>query len=126
MFSRGVELPELGSVEDRLMREMVYRERMEKIAHVRAFASIAARLMGSEADRAFGDVIAEYASEVFQESYDPIVLMRKRDRLREAQSRVRQRRVADMRSIERLERMDKLGEQFDVTSKKTIARKQPK
>ena len=105
------------------MREMVYRERMEKVASVRVFASIAARLLGSEADRAFGDVLSEYASEVFQESYDPTMLARKRDRLRAAQARVHKRRVEDLRAIQRLERMDKLGEQFDEATKKTVAKK---
>lgn len=108
------------------MREMVYRERMEKIASVRAFASIAARLLGSDADRAFGDVLSEYASEVFQEGYDPVMLARKRDRLREAQKQVRKRRVEDLRSIQRLERMEKLGEEFDKNTKKTVAKKRPK
>lgn len=108
------------------MREMVYRERMEKVASVRVFASIAARLLGSEADRAFGDVLSEYASEVFQESYDPTMLARKRDRLRAAQARVHKRRVEDLRAIQRLERMDKLGEQFDEATKKTVAKKRPK
>ncbi len=109
------------------MREMVYRERMERVAHVRAFAGIAARLMGNvDLEKAFGDIIADYASEVFQESYDPDVLARKRDRLRAEQARVRKRRVEDMQALERLERMEKLGEEFDKKATSRPSRNRPK
>lgn len=108
------------------MREMVFRERMERVAHVRVIAAIIGRVMGSDADRAFGDLIAEYASEVFQESYDPTVLMRKRDRLRENQARVRQRKLEDLRAIERLQRIEKLGDAYDENVKKVAAAKRSK
>jgi len=96
------------------MREMVFRERVEKVAQVRAFAAIAARLLGNmEVNKAFGDIIGDYASEVFQESYDPNLLKQKQTRLREAQERVRKKRLEDQAAIDRLQRMEKLGEEFE-------------
>lgn len=96
------------------MREMVFRERTEKVAHVRAFAEIVARVFNTDVDRHFGDIISEYASEVFQESYDSTILQQKKDALREAQRRIRAKRDADLASIERLKRMEKLGEKFEA------------
>lgn len=96
------------------MREMVFRERTEKVAHVRAFAEIVARVFNVDVERQFGGIISEYASEVFQESYDSTILQRKREALREAQRRIRAKREADLRSIDRLKRMEKLGETFEA------------
>lgn len=95
------------------MREMVFRERSERVAHVRAIAAIAARVVGMDADKLLGDVVAEYASEVFQESYDPVALARKAQRLRDAQARIRRRRVEDETILKRLDRMETLGQDFD-------------
>jgi hypothetical protein len=113
MFARGQALPPIGSVEDRVMREMVLRERSERVAHVRAIAAIAARAVGMDADKLFGDVVAEYASEVFQEAYDPAALARKARRLREAQVRIQRRRAQDAEMVRRLDRMEALGKDFD-------------
>ena len=95
------------------MREMVFRERTEKVAHVRAFDEIIARVFGADAERQFGGIISEYASEVFQESYDSTILQKKREALREAQQRISARRAADLNAIKRLERMETLGEKFE-------------
>lgn len=95
------------------MREMVFRERSERVAHVRAIAAIAARVVGLDADKLLGDVVSEYASEVFQESYDPVALARKAQRLRDAQARIRRRRVEDENTLRRLDRMELLGQDFD-------------
>lgn len=95
------------------MREMVFRERSEKVAFVRAFAAIASRLAGMDADKLMGDVVSEYASEVFQESYDPVALARKAQRLRDAQARIRRRRMEDEATLKRLDRMETLGQDFD-------------
>lgn len=92
---------------------MVFRERSERVAHVRAIAAIAARLVGMDADRMLGDVVSEYASEVFQESYDPVALARKARRLRDAQDRIRRRRTEDEAMLRRLDRMESLGQDFD-------------
>ncbi len=94
---------------------MVFRERSERVAHVRAIAAIAARVVGLDADKLLGDVVAEYASEVFQESYDPVALARKAQRLRDAQARIRRRRVEDETMLKRLDRMEALGQDFDRT-----------
>jgi hypothetical protein len=93
---------------------MVFRERSERVAHVRALAAIAARVVGLDADKMFGDVVAEYASEVFQESYDPAALARKARRLREAQAQIRRRRAQDAEMVRRLDRMEALGKDFDA------------
>lgn len=92
---------------------MVFRERSEKVAHVRALAAIASRLVGMDVDKLMGDVVSEYASEVFQESYDPIALARKAQRLRDAQARIRRRRTEDEAMLKRLDRMETLGQDFD-------------
>lgn len=97
---------------------MVFRERTEKVAHVKAIAAVVARVLNMDVDRMFGDIIAEYASEVFQESYDPTILKQKAERLRVAQERIRAKRKHDLEMIERLKRMEKLGEQFEQRSKK--------
>lgn len=95
------------------MREMVLRERAERVAHVRAIASIAARVTGVDVDRVFGDIVADYASEVFQEAYDPVAIARKARRLRQAQAAIRQRQAQDAAMVRRLERMETLGQVFD-------------
>lgn len=92
---------------------MVFRERSERVAHVRAIAAIAARVVGLDADKLLGDVVAEYASEVFQEAYDPAALARKARRLREAQAQIRRRKAHDADMVRRLERMEMLGKDFD-------------
>lgn len=95
------------------MREMVFRERSERVAHVRALAAIAACLAGMDADKLLGDVVSEYASEVFQEAYDPAAMARKARRLREAQARIRKRQAKDAEMVRRLNRMETLGQDFD-------------
>lgn len=95
------------------MREMVFRERSERVAHVRALAAIAARLAGMDADRLLGDVVSEYASEVFQEAYDPAAMARKARRLRETQAKIRRRQARDAEMVRRLDRMEALGKDFD-------------
>lgn len=92
---------------------MVFRERSERVAFVRAIASIASRLVGMDADKLMGDVVSDYASEVFQESYDPDALARKARRLRDAQARIRRRRTEDEAMLARLDRMETLGQDFD-------------
>lgn len=92
-------------MQDRVIREMIFRDKTERVAHVRAFATVAARLMGMDVDRLFSDVISDYASEVFGESYNPDLLRQKADSLREAQRRIREKREKDESALKRLERM---------------------
>ena len=87
------------------MREMVGRERAEKVAHVDTIAKIIARVFNVDADRVFGGIVAEYASEVYQESYDADLLRAKIAARRAAQARVIARRRQDEELIKRLERM---------------------
>lgn len=106
MFARGVQLAPYGSVEDRVMREMVFRERQERVAHLDAIGKMVARVFGNvDADKAFGGIISEYASEVFQETYDADLLRRKVMARRAVQARVRSKRQRDLDLIKRLERM---------------------
>jgi hypothetical protein len=95
----------MGSAQDRVMREMVFRERQEKVAQVQAIARIVAQVFGLDADRVFGSVVAEYASEVFQETYDPELLRRKLAALRVAQARVKRHKDHDLTQLTRLEKM---------------------
>lgn len=110
MFARGVDLAPLGSVEDRVMREMVFRDRQERVAHVDAIGKMIARVFSVDADKLFGAIVAEYASEVFQEAYDPDLLKRRITLRRIAQARVREKRERDE---EMLRRLDKMGDYAD-------------
>jgi len=80
------------------------------VAQVEAFAKIAARVFTVDPMKAFGSIIAEYEAEVFQETYDAEVLRRKIVAIREAQKRLRTKRLHDEKMIDRLERM---GEYYD-------------
>ena len=120
MFSRGVPLAPFGSVEDRVMREMVFRERTERVAHMDAIAKMIARVFNTDADKAFGAIVNEYASEVFQETYDADLLRRKVAIRRAAHARVRAKKQRDLDLIKRLEKM---GELADQTCGKEIPKK---
>lgn len=87
------------------MREMIVRERQERVAHLTAIGQMVARVFNVDADKAFGGVIAEYASEVFQETYDPDMLVQRVAALREAQARIRAKRRSEQSIMDRLERM---------------------
>lgn len=63
-----------------------------------------------DAAKAFGPIIAEYEAEVFQETYDADVLKKKIEVIREAQRRLRAKRIHDEKMIDRLDRM---GEYYD-------------
>ena len=110
MYFRGVDLEPYGSVEDRVMREMVFRERQERVSHMDAIAKMIARVFNIDADKAFGSIVSEYASEVFQETYDPDLLRSRVAARRRAQAQVRLRRERDEEMIKRL---DKMGEFYD-------------
>ena len=105
MFARGVPLAPTGSIEDRVMREMVFRERHEKVAQVQVMAKIVSQVFGLDSERVFGAIVSEYASEVFQETYDADLLRQKIGAIRAAQARVRRRREHDVEMLGRLERM---------------------
>ncbi len=92
------------------MREMVFRERQEKVAHLDAIGKMIARMFGMDADKMFGHIVNEYASEVFQETYDADLLRRRVAQRRAAQARVRARKQRDLDLIKRL---DKMGEYYD-------------
>jgi hypothetical protein len=92
------------------MREMVSRERHEKVAQMDAIAKMIARVYSLDAAKAFSDVLAEYASEVFQEAYDPKVLAHRVALRKRAQARVRDKRRQDE---ELLRRLDRMGEFYD-------------
>lgn len=80
------------------------------MAQVEVFAKIIARMSNTDASKAFGSIIAEYEAEVFQETYDADVLARKIAVIREAQKRLRAKRLHDEKMIDRLDRM---GEYYD-------------
>jgi hypothetical protein len=120
MFARGVKLAPYGSIEDRIMREMVFRERQERIAHMDAIGQMIARVFNVDADKAFGGVLAEYASEVYQESYDADLLKQKIAALREAQSRVRAKRRRDEDMLKRLDRMSEYYDQKIAKDAKNV------
>ncbi len=89
---------------------MIFRERQEKVAWVHALARMVSRVMSMDPNRVFGDIISDYASEVFQESYDADLLREKVARIRAAQDQIIARRKHDEGMLKRLERM---GEYYD-------------
>ena len=111
LFSRGVPLAPYGSIEDRVMREMVFRERQEQVAHLEAIGKMIARVFNVDADKAFGGIVSEYASEVFQETYDADLLRRKVEIRRQALARVRAKKQRDLDLIKRLEKMGEYADQ---------------
>lgn len=104
------------------MREMVFRERSERVAHMDAIGKMIARVFSVDADKAFGPIVAEYASEVFQETYDADLLRRKVEIRRAALARVRAKKQRDVDLIRRLERMgeyaDKIWDQQNAKKPK--------
>lgn len=94
---------------------MIFRERQEKVAFARLLTRVAASFNGLDADKVFGGVLADYAFEVFQETYDADLLARKAKALREARARVISRRKADQRLLKRL---DLLGTYYDKSPDK--------
>jgi hypothetical protein len=109
-----MDLAPYGSVQDRIMREMVNRERAEKVAHLDAIGKMVARVFGVDSDKAFAGIVAEYASEVYQESYDADLLRRKIAMRRAAFERVRAKRQRDEELIQRLERMGDYYDKLDA------------
>lgn len=105
LFARGIQLAPAGSIEDRVMREMVFRERQEKVANMNAVAKMISQVFSLDSERVFGGIVSDYASEVFQETYDADLLRRKIAIIRAAQERIRGRREHDLNMITRLDRM---------------------
>lgn len=87
------------------MREMVFRERHERVAHLEAIAKIVSRVFNLDAEKIFGHVIADYASEVFQETYDVNVLKKKVALKKRLKANVAAKRKRDEELIKRLDRM---------------------
>jgi hypothetical protein len=74
-------------------------------------------------DRAFGRLLSDYASEVFQESFDPELLKRKAENLRRTQADIRERKARDQRMLSKL---DKLGEYAEMRGKREKDKKNKK
>jgi len=113
------------------MREMVFRERQERVAHMEAIGKMVAKVFNMDPDKLFGHVVSDYAQEVFQEAYDADLLRQKVSALREAQRRIAKRKSEDMRQLDRLERLgmfyDKeFGPDLQPVPKKTKAPQAPK
>lgn len=94
------------------MREVVFRERHEKVAFLEAITEIIGRVYNTDANKAFGHIVGTYAGEVFQETYDAELLKEKMVAIRRAQERIRRLRLTQERHLMRLDRM---GEYYDRT-----------
>ena len=92
------------------MREMIFRERQDKVAHLNAITRVVAQLYGLDSTRVFGHIVQSYSQEIFQETYDADLLRKKLEDLQRAQMRVRTKRREDVKQISRLEKM---GEYYD-------------
>jgi len=99
------------------MREMVFRERQERVAHLDAIGKMIARVFTVDAEKAFGAIVGEYAAEVFQETYDVDLLRRKIAFRRAEQARVRARRRQDEDAIKKLERMGQYADRKIAAAK---------
>ena len=93
------------------MREMVFRERHEKVAHLKALTRIAAQLFNLDGDKVFGPIVNSYASEVFQETYDAELLKQKMAAITAAQKRIQ---AVQKTRARQLTRLDRLGEFYDL------------
>lgn len=113
----------MGSIQDRVMREMVFRERTEKVAHLSAIARMVGLVLNVDGERTFGNAIAEYASEVFQETYDADLLRVKVARIKRTQDAIRKKRDYDKRMMNRLDRM---SEFYDLERGVDLMPKAPK
>jgi len=92
------------------MCEMVFRGRQERLAHVEAIAKMIATVFNTSSDRAFSGILSEYASEVYQQTYDTDALQRKIWHRRQAQARIQARRRRDE---DLLKRLDRMGDFYD-------------
>lgn len=93
------------------MREMVFRERQERVAHVDVIGKMIARVFSVNAESAFSHIVAEYAAEVFQETYDIDLLRKKLEARRIALARVNAKRRRDEELLKRLDRMGEYADQ---------------
>lgn len=100
------------------MREMVFRERQERVALVSAIARMAGRVLNVDVEKAFGGIVADFAFEVFQEAYDVDLLRRRIAARRVAAHRVRS---AIDREQDMMRRLDKIGEFYEQPPKKRRA-----
>ncbi len=107
------------------MREMVLRERQERVAHLDAVGKMIARVFSVDADKAFAGIVAEYASEVFQETYDPDLLRRRVALRRVMSARVRAKREHEERMLERLDKMGDYADQVWERQKNEKKRRTP-
>jgi len=62
-------------------------------------------VFNANADKAFSGIIAEYASEVFQETYDADLIKKRVAARRRAQARIHAKRRQDEDLMKRLDRM---------------------
>jgi len=106
------------------MREMVFRERQERVAHMDAISKMIARMFNMDADKMFSGILADYAFEVFQESYDADQLRRRAEARRAAQQRIRARREHDQAMMRKLEGLETAGKEFDKEVAKEVVKPQ--
>lgn len=106
------------------MREIVFRERQEKVAFFEGITHVVARLFNFE-PKIFSGVVRDYAEVVFQEMYDVDLLKVKKDALQKARERIRKKRAEDVRQISKLERLGQLYDEKFGPLKKPEAKPRP-
>lgn len=92
------------------MRETVFRERQEKVAFLEAIGKMVSRVLNFDSNKMFGGILAGYAEEVFQETYDADLLRLKAEALRRAHERIKGER---QRTIGLMNRLDRMGQYYD-------------
>lgn len=107
-------MPPRGSVQDRVLREMVFRERQEKLAYLDAMSSMIGQMFNVNTDKMFGHIKHKYAAEVFQEAYDSDVLRERIRMLRYIQTDIKRKRKDEVDTMTKLENLGKLYDTKEV------------
>ena len=66
---RGVPLPPLGSFQERILSEMLIRERNEKFAHTALLATLLGKISGLD-PKIIGGLLEEYREELYRLRYN--------------------------------------------------------
>lgn len=102
------------------MREMVYRERNEKVALLESVVTITCNILGIDPNKFSGVALAKYAMEVFQEDYNAEFLQARLEQIKNSQLRIKKEQD---RQAELMARIERMGEFYDKQNKPGKAKK---
>lgn len=108
MAARGLRLPPRGSIQDRIIQEVLLRERNERYVAGEVLILLACKALGLETEQMRG-LLEHYSDEVHQERYRPSIIRARKA----AKAAVRKKEAEDKR---RLAALDKLTVEDKGTS----------